>query len=251
MSDSQTTVEKKEEVSSGFVESVQSEFGWFTMVILGVIGGVAVATVIVLLIGSFSQAANLATVASALSTLLLVVITGQYAVLTRRLVDENQRESRQRRERWETERTTKRRSLRKALLGEIQTVQYLDQLAEEYHPGRSLSGFIAPTIVYEANADQLGHLTPEEADAVVEFYTRVYQLEDSLRVQRELDTPYKKDAVMRYYKTFQRYLDEILRKGTFGRITPNHQERTERVRRMIKELDEARERAASELESEL
>lgn len=238
-------------ITRGFVDSLTSEFGWFTTVILGVIGGLAVATLLVLAAGSFSQAADVATVASALSTVILVVLTGQYAVLTRELVRENQRQAEKRERRWEIDREMKRDSLRKALLGEIQTVQYLDQFAEEYHPERSLSGFIVPTTVYEANADQLGQLTPEEADAVVEFYTRVYQLEDSLRVQRELDTPYEKDAVMRYYKSTQRYLDEILRKVTFGRVTPDHYERTEGIRGMVKELDEARERAVSELESEL
>lgn len=65
--------------------------------------------------------------------------------------------------------------LRKAFETELAALSYIDDLAEsgEYE---TLAGTVEEPVIYERNADDIGHLSSEEVEALVEFYTDLYWL---------------------------------------------------------------------------
>lgn len=88
---------------------------------------------------------------------------------------------------WRRERATTRR-LRQAFVHEIQSMSYIDELADggEYE---RLTKSIERPVIYESNADKIGYLSDEEVGALVDFYADVYWLDE----QEDIED--KKDAV--------------------------------------------------------
>lgn len=204
------------------------------------------------LAGNLSKATAFGGVLSGLGTIGLFILTAWYAAETRRMASETEKSRKQERERRKQEEEKELNSLRRALLNEINKIRYFDELAENYGVGTSSLSFVAPTVVYEENAGKVGLLTEKEVDAIVEFYTRVYQIEDLLEFQKEHDSPVGKDAVSRYFLTTMIWMEETLRKVTFGIVSPdNRDKRTKAIKKRLRKLDVVQEKAIQELESAL
>lgn len=214
--------------------------------------GSLLAGVLAMFGGAFSEAGRIGALSTALATVLLVVVTLRYVRLTSELVNVTKEARERERKQRERERQEDLDSLRRALIREISTIEGFEEFGDSYGLKASLLDFVTSTTVYEANADQLGRLTEKEADSVVEFYGRVEQLEAFLKMQRELDTPYKKDSITRYFKTTFLYQEEIIRRLTGGRIAPDKRDyRTENISDKFKELAEAQDEALEHLQDQL
>ncbi|UIO99032.1 hypothetical protein Hbl1158_10860 [Halobaculum sp. CBA1158] len=76
--------------------------------------------------------------------------------------------------------------LRLAFRTELEALSYVADLAEE---GRyeALAASVEPPQVYENNADRVGHLTDDEVEALVAFYTDLYWLRDQQDVEDKKD----------------------------------------------------------------
>lgn len=222
---------------------------WFLLLITL---GLSLVAIVSVLSGLFEESGRIAAVASAFATILLVSLTAQYAQLTQALVRESRRtreeELRQRNE----EKRRELNSLRRALKEEIGTVAYLEHMAEEYSPGQSVSDFVAPTTVYEANTDKIGMLTDKEIDLIVEFYTRVELVEDLHKVQRDLHTTIGEDVLTGFFKDFEAYMDYWLWKVSFGYLGSDERiQLTRNIEEQYEELARAQEEAISALEENI
>lgn len=92
--------------------------------------------------------------------------------------------------------------LRRAFQTELSALAYIDELAEagEYE---TLTATVEKPVVYESNADDIGHLSGEEVEALVAFYTDLYWLRD------QPDIEDKKDRVHEIAEKRQRALRAI------------------------------------------
>lgn len=228
---------------------------WAPVVILLVVAPILYSIVQVasaLMDGDANRASAYGGVLSGLGTIVLFLLTAWYTAETRRMASETEKTRKQEKKSRKRKQEEELNSLRRALLNEIGKIQYFDDLAESYGVGTSALSFVAPTVVYEENAEKIGQLTEKEVDAVVEFYTRVYQIEDLLKLQKEHDLPVGKDAITRYFLSFNLWMEEILRKVTFGKITPTSRDkRTESVKERLRKLDKVQATAIQELENSL
>lgn len=202
--------------------------------------------------GNLDRASSYTTFTSGLATVLLVGLTGWYAVQTRRMVTETRQSREQEQEEYERRRRREITSLRRALYEEIRAIRGLDEFADEYEPSKSVAGFQVPTAVYRANAQKLGLLSEEEADLVVEYYSRVEFVQERMRLQRELDTTVDMDAVTEIHERMQALLRSLIRTVTFGYYGERGaKKRAEQVRKLIRELDHVQEEATTALERNL
>ena len=76
--------------------------------------------------------------------------------------------------------------LRRAFETELAALSYVDEMAEE-GAYEALSTTIENPVVYESNADAIGHLTREEVEALVAFYTDLYWLRDQQDIEDKKD----------------------------------------------------------------
>lgn len=220
------------------------------ILIIAGIGGTILGAWYAIELGQFSLAGDVAQFSGAVATVGLLRITYSYVRHTEDLVEETRKNRKAEIERKRREDAQELDAVRTALIEEINSIAYLEEMPDEYSPFDSLWGDVMATTVYEANANKIGRLTEEEVTAVVNYYTRVYEIERLLKVQREHDTPYEKDAIMRYFKTFDFYFDSFLRKVTFGLVTPKKREsRTELIRERYRELATVQEKAADLLKN--
>lgn len=92
--------------------------------------------------------------------------------------------------------------LRQAFRSELEALSYVDEFAErgDYE---GLTEAVEPPVVYESNADSLGHLTGEEIEAVVAFYSDLYWL----RGQEDIED--KKERVHEVVEKRERALRAI------------------------------------------
>lgn len=225
---------------------------WIRAGLLLVVGILAVAAVISAGIGRFRIASQLATVVSAFVTILLVLITAQYAEQTRNLVEESRQTREQNQEFREARHERELRSLRIALREEIGKVQYYNQLAEDYESTRSMLDIDAPDTVYKSNAGDIGLLTEEEVDAVVEYYTRLQQIQATMELQRTVDVPVDMHPLKEWYRRFEVLWNLFLYKITFGRFgSRGPKVREELIRQQFDELTKAQEVALERLEAHL
>jgi hypothetical protein len=74
--------------------------------------------------------------------------------------------------------------LRQAFATELDALSYVDEMADdgEYE---ALTKTVNAPVVYESNADDIGHLSGEEVEALVSFYTDLYWLRDKQDVEDE------------------------------------------------------------------
>lgn len=75
-----------------------------------------------------------------------------------------------------------RNHLRRAFETELDALSYVDEMADrgEYE---QLTQTVERPVVYESNADDVGHLSGEEVEALVAFYTDLYWLQDQQDVE--------------------------------------------------------------------
>lgn len=146
-----------------------------------------------------------ASIVAGLATVGLVIVTIGYVAYTRRLVEVTEQSRRE--ERVHREKMAERdiNSLRKSILKEIQAMEGLHQLARNYSPGVSVYQELIPSEVYEANSSDIGLLTDDELEAIIEYYTLASIVNDLLAVQRRHDTEYGRDFFenLFYYLGFQ------------------------------------------------
>lgn len=76
--------------------------------------------------------------------------------------------------------------LRRAFETELSALAYIDELAEagQYE---TLTATIEKPVVYESNADDIGHLSGEEVETLVAFYTDLYWLRDQQDIEDKKD----------------------------------------------------------------
>lgn len=92
--------------------------------------------------------------------------------------------------------------LRRAFETELSALSYVDELAEagEYE---TLTATVEKPVVYESNADDIGHLSGQEVETLVTFYTDLYWLRD----QQDIED--KKERVQAIVEKRQRALEAI------------------------------------------
>lgn len=147
--------------------------------------GLAVANGISALIaGEVTQASDYASFASGLATMVLVGVTGWYTFVTRQLVSESRKERIQNHQHKKEQFERKKESLRRAFKHEIQSVGNYEDFIEADEGKVSPLREIAPTAVYEANADELGLLSDEEVATITEYYRAVIHIENVLAAVR-------------------------------------------------------------------
>lgn len=72
--------------------------------------------------------------------------------------------------------------LRTAFETELSALSYVDDLAER-GAYEELTATVEAPVVYESNADDIGHLSDEEVEALVSFYTDLYWLRDQQDIE--------------------------------------------------------------------
>ncbi|MFT4883499.1 MAG: hypothetical protein ACI8U4_001006 [Natronomonas sp.] len=79
-----------------------------------------------------------------------------------------------------------RSHLRRAFETELAALSYIDGMAErgEYE---TLTQTVEKPVVYESNADDIGHLSGAEVEALVAFYTDLYWLRDQQDIEDKKD----------------------------------------------------------------
>lgn len=212
----------------------------------------ALTTLLSSILGVFAAAEQLATVASAFATVLLVSLTAGYAKQTQHLVEETQRDREQREEMEKRQRKQELDLLRRGLRKEIGMVQYFDQLAEEYQAGQSPTGIDAPRTIYEQNASKIGYLSEEEVDHIVEYYTRLKQVEEHMKVQSKMDTPVEmgliSEVLARFHALSKRVSSHIpLVSDSIVTVS----DRTEEVRNLLRDLSEAQRKAMNAIDQNI
>lgn len=183
-----------------------------------------------------------ASIVSGLATVGLVVVTGFYVVYTRNLVGISEKARREELEHRNEQRERSLDSLRRALLQEIRAMENLHELSRNYEPGFSAFRQLVPSTVYEANAADIGRLTSNEIEAVVDYYTVASMVNDLLALQRDRDTKIGMGIFEEVYRaiSFNWFFDRNSRKA-----------RTESTAERIGDLAEAQSDAIRELEHNL
>ncbi|MCD2205071.1 hypothetical protein [Halobacterium sp. KA-6] len=72
--------------------------------------------------------------------------------------------------------------LRRAFKTELSALSYIDEMAEsgDYE---TLTKTVERPVVYESNADDIGHLSGDEVEALVAFYTDLYWMRDQQDIE--------------------------------------------------------------------
>lgn len=183
-----------------------------------------------------------ASVVSGVATIGLVLITLWYAIQTRRMATEMERSREDEIRHREEEHQFELKKLRKALLREIQAVEDIDEIAENYDASYSLYTRLVPSTIYENNSKDIGLLTSDEVETIVDYYTIVDLLNDHLSVQRKMDTKIDRSVFEQVYYALS--FSWLLLRG-------ERQKRTQDTRSRINQLVTARNRAVSELKDNL
>lgn len=201
--------------------------------------------------GDVEKANSYAQFLGGFGTIGLILLTGWYAYQTRRMVNQQWRMHEEEIEHRRERQLKEENALRRALKEEIGKVAYLDEFAEKYSRGHSRLEDIIPKEVYESNGQQLGLLTEQEVDVVVEYYTRARGVENLMRIQKQEDTTAGVNQIMEMFYISEYWIDVTLKVLSLGRYTPKWEEREETIREHLKQLADAQERAVSNLEENL
>jgi hypothetical protein len=121
-------------------------------------------------------------------------------------------------------------------------MENLDELANDYTPEYSLYRELVPADVYQSNTRDIGSLTPDEIEAVVEYYTNAKIVNTYLRLQRDRDTSYGRSL-------FEEVIRGISLHWLFFR--KERKQRTEATAERIEELAEAQQEAIEQLRANL
>ncbi|WP_283402440.1 hypothetical protein [Halorubrum sp. DM2] len=221
-------------------------------ILIAITFAISVSAIIATLFGIFEQAGQLAAVASAFATILLVSLTAQYAQMTQRLAEEAESDREQRKEFRKEEQEREIMALRRGLHEEIGKVRTYEDYVEKYETGMSIFQIPAPNTVYESNAGRIGLLEDEEVDLIVEYYTRLDHIQTEIETQRKLDTTFEMGLAREFYERYEGILNYLARKLTGGRYgQPTSKNREKRIRRLFKDLVTAQSAALEAIESNL
>lgn len=116
------------------------------------------------------------------ATLLLVGLTGLYARETRdmRLAED---------ERTKDARRQRTYNIRKAFKAEIGAIDNLDSYTDDYEPHQiARMRRVVPTALYKNSSEQLGMLTEDEVDHIIDYYGIAQMVEDFAYAHRMGDT---------------------------------------------------------------
>ena len=208
--------------------------------------------IVAVIFGLFVQAGQIGTVISAIATILLVSLTGEYAEMTSALVRETKESREQDSKQVEQEQKRELKSLRRALYQEIGKVNYFEDLAKTYDASRAANGIAAPRSVYESNTDKIGLLTDDEIDYIIEYYTRLERVVYFIELQRKKDTTMEMDAFTQFYRVLEANIEKFV--ALIPIIGPNRtpiEGREETVRFHLSKLLESQTRALDSLKEEL
>lgn len=181
----------------------------------------------------------------------LILLTASYTFHTRRMANQQWETHKEEIEYRRAQREMEVNAPRRALKEEIAKIQYLDDLAEQYKPGHSTLVPLVPRTVYEANASHLGLLTEREVDLVVEFYTRVEDVEKYMKFQKEFDLSPPSNVLSYMEDLGEGIWNGILKIVTLGSHTHGYEHRIETVREKLENLAETQKKAVSELEENI
>lgn len=129
-----------------------------------------------------SSANTYADIGSAFATIMLAVLTGIYVVSTKHLVGESQKSREHQEQMYKQEKEDKREHVRNALKTELNQIDYMDGLIEDWEsksyapPDEKIPKNMIPpaehipTRVFEAHIDDLGALNNSEAAKILEYY---------------------------------------------------------------------------------
>ncbi|MGQ3411555.1 hypothetical protein ACT4ML_04735 [Natrinema sp. LN54] len=137
------------------------------------------------------------------------------------------------------------KNLRSALKAEIEQMSYLGQLPEDWESegyiprkNRIPAELVPPpehisTTVYEENASELGYLSAEETEKIVEFYGNVSYLKSLMTIIRDED-PDSMHPHEALYGLLKRYsgMREDLIKMLDGELEPSEVEPTPVIRKL-------------------
>lgn len=228
------------------------ESGYFRWTFMLLTLGLSAVAIFAASTGLFESAGQIAGVASALATILLVSLTAQYASLTQELVEETRRSRKKELEERELERQREVSSLRNALYKEIEKVEYFEDLAENYEVHRSIDRFPAPSIIYETNGGKIGLLTEDEIDFIIEYYTRLNRVEELMELQAKLDTTIGMNPFTELYRRTEAMINIVLREISFGRFgNTGVDNRKERIGDELSKLAVSQKNALEKLEANM
>jgi len=202
--------------------------------------------------GLFQTGSQLAALASAFATILLVSLTAQYAMLTQQLVEESEKSRIQRKKELENDREREVRMLRRSLHEEIGKIENLEEYAKEYQVGKSVAKLSAPTTIYQTNSGEIGLLSDDEINYIVEYYTQLEHVNEMLRLQRKMDTTFEMDVFTEHIERGKAFIDYVLRQisfGYFGKRKAN--DRESYIRHQIEKLADAQNAALSSIEENI
>lgn len=226
-----------------------SSLRWLFLSLTLVISIVAIAASVT---GQFTSAGQLASVASAFATILLVTLTAQYAKQTQQLVDESRKTREYQLKEQKFERDRELDSLRRALYAEINEVKNIDEFAESYDVSKSPIGLPVPSTIYETNAAKVGLLTDNEVECVVEYYSRVEAIQEYMELQERIDTSLDMDAMTEFFKRMNALFERALHTLSLGRVgSRGTQQRSEVISQRLQALSQSQEAALDSLEEQL
>jgi hypothetical protein len=186
-----------------------------------------------------------------LGTIGLIILTGWYAYQTRQMVSQ-QRQAHK--EDLAVRRKRRRREvngLRRALVEEIGKIGYLEELADNYHSGYSHLNPIVPKTIYRTKGSDLGLLTEDEIDVVVEYYTRAQEVETLMEVQRKEDTTLDTIQLLEIFDLSEKLVERIFQILSLGVYKPEWKRREETIQESLEGLADAQNRALFELNQNL
>jgi len=132
----------------------------------------SIITMKLLYTGQIGLASNVASLTSALATVLLAALTAIYVVSSKtqnRMIRKHQNDELQR----------QLQSLRKGLLYEIKSLSEARIQNTDYDDTK-YTGDFAPKTVFQRNADQIGMLTEDEVESITEYYQNLTEFEEYL-----------------------------------------------------------------------
>jgi len=192
-----------------------------------------------------------ATILGGYATVLLVLVNLVVLSQNQNLITESRKSRQAEEDRYREQQATELQTLRQSLLAEIQAAENLDKYAESYSVNSSVVSDLFPRTVYEENAGNLGRLSTEERDVVIQYYSKAKLIEASIEAQRRQDYPGDKDAVTDYFDTIRLTLEHLFYRLTLGWAKPAHEKRADQIRAHLESLNEIQNEAVEALETRL
>ncbi|WP_233745600.1 hypothetical protein, partial [Halobacterium bonnevillei] len=116
----------------------------------------------------------------------------------------------------------------------------------------SAMGIPTTSTIYESNASDIGVLSDEEIDHIVEYYTRLERTAKYLEYQKKMDTSVDMGLYEERGRRIEGLFNWILRRGSRGLIGKNgSRERTEEAKKQLDKLSKAQKNALAAIEENI